>query len=427
MICAVSVSHAANRTWQDGDPLGGNFSDETRWAAPSAPGVNDTVTFNGGSYPENSEFTVTLTENVTNQWLRVSGNRAVHVTLNLNGYTYSTTSTDNSHTYFQGEDATLTFTGGTANLPVFSIGRSAGSLGKLILTGSGTTLNATTESYIANAGTGSLEITDGAKLNTTAIVRIAHGANANGSLLIEGSGSALNATGAAVIIAGNGTASLEIKDGGQLVASGGSGNIRFAQTGDSTSIGLITGQNSKLEGSGISIGGADTAKGGVAQVYVRDSASMIARGTLRVFEGSLLEVEDAQVVSSHFTGDLNSTLSLVITEPLAVEQALITVTNNVALDNMELILDLASGTTFAANEVIHLVNYGGILTGQFLNMDDGDLLNVGGYDFLLSYGSGEASSISLTVVPEPGTVVLIVGGSLLLTIFGKRKKQFTAK
>lgn len=422
MACAVSVSQAANLTWQNGDPLGGNFSDSSRWSSPLVPGVNDTVTFNGNPYPVDSEFTVVLTQNVTNQWLRAA-NGTFHMVLNLNGFSYETTSSDSGHTYIQGNDVTLELTGGAVTLPVFSVGRTAGTTGKLILAGSSTTLNASGVSYISNAGTGALEITGGAKMNTTAGLTVAHAAAGSGSVLIEGAGSALNTTGSlTVAIGGSGSGSLEIKAGGQLVTSGG-GNIRFALTSGSTSTGLITGQNSRLEGAAISIGGADNSVGGAAQVYVTDSAAFVARGLLRVYQGGFLEVEDALVTSNHLTADTGSTLSLILDSPFAGDQAFIMVANNVTLGDVNLNLSLAEGVSYAANDMISLINYGGILTGQFAGYDDGDILNVGGVDFQLSYGSGAASSISLTVIPEPGTVVLIIGGVLALAVWGKRTYQ----
>lgn len=417
----VSVAHAANRSWQNGDPLGGNFSDSSRWSGSATPGADDTATFSSNNFPDDSEFTVTLTENITNQWIRVAGNNRVAVTLDLNGYTYSTTSTDSGHTYFQGADATLILTGGTATFPVFSIARSANTQGKLVLTGSTTVLNSSGESFVGNAGAAEMVIQNAAKMTTTGNLRVAHGNSGVGTLKVSGNGSSLTSTGAALIIGHNGQASLEVSQGGKVLASGGGGVVRFAlgSTGDSSA--LITGQNSSLEAAEISIGGSGTAKGGVAEVYVVNEATMVSRGALLIYEGSLLEINNAQVRGNQFTGAANSALSLVLGSPLTEQQALLTVSNNVDLANMNLNLSLGDEASFSINEVINLVQYGGALTGQFSGIDDGDILNIGTYDFRLSYGAGTASSISLTVVPEPGTVVLLIGGATLLWNCGRRK------
>ncbi len=67
-----------------------------------------------------------------------------------------------------------------------------------------------------------------------------------------------------------------------------------------------------------------------------------------------------------------------------------------------------------------IASYGGTLSGQFatLNLPAGDTIN---------YGTGGDSSITLSVVPEPSTLVLLVAGAIGLLGCGSRRRRAGAE
>ena len=89
-VLALSVALAASGSslWANTDSwatgTSGNFNDASNWNG-GVPGTADTAFFNTGSV---SGYTVTLGSNVTNTSLDVEND---NVTLDLGGYTYTTT------------------------------------------------------------------------------------------------------------------------------------------------------------------------------------------------------------------------------------------------------------------------------------------------------------------------------------------------
>jgi hypothetical protein len=63
-----------------------------------------------------------------------------------------------------------------------------------------------------------------------------------------------------------------------------------------------------------------------------------------------------------------------------------------------------------------IASYGGTLNGTFsgLNLPAGDAIN---------YGTGNNSAITLTAVPEPSTLALLVAGAIGLAGYGWRKPR----
>lgn len=76
-----------------------------------------------------------------------------------------------------------------------------------------------------------------------------------------------------------------------------------------------------------------------------------------------------------------------------------------------LFVNLINGHTLGANEFYQIAEVGGILSGQFHGLDEGDLVGTfGGRDLFISYSQGNGNGIALyTAVPEPS-------GSMLLSI-----------
>ncbi len=93
------------------------------------------------------------------------------------------------------------------------------------------------------------------------------------------------------------------------------------------------------------------------------------------------------------------------------------VQGDLALDGL-LTVDLIDGFQLLANQEFIIAAVGGDLSGQFLGLNDGDLVgNFGGRDLFISYSAGIGTSVSLfTAVPEPGAsgLLAVVGIGCLL-------------
>lgn len=75
-----------------------------------------------------------------------------------------------------------------------------------------------------------------------------------------------------------------------------------------------------------------------------------------------------------------------------------------------LTVSLIDGFTLARNQEFLIADVGGVLSGQFTGLGEGDLVgNFGGVDLFISYGAGNGNDISLftSSVPEPSPLMLL--------------------
>jgi len=66
-------------------------------------------------------------------------------------------------------------------------------------------------------------------------------------------------------------------------------------------------------------------------------------------------------------------------------------------------LNIKFGGTFALNQVYTIATHGSGLNGTFAGLVDGDFVDPGNL-YRINYGSGPSGAITLTAVPEPGTL-----------------------
>jgi T5SS/PEP-CTERM-associated repeat protein len=116
--------------------------------------------------------------------------------------------------------------GGLANFTTLSLATVAGSQATATVTGSGSTLNASTSFGLGSGGTGILNITGGGSATVTAL-NLATLAGSQATITVDGSGSALSVTNSLSL--GQGTATLNITGGGQV-----SGSSLVTGTGQAT-------------------------------------------------------------------------------------------------------------------------------------------------------------------------------------------------
>lgn len=410
----------------------------------NVPNNDNTVArFYSNNYAPDSAFTVHLTQNVINAYMRIDGNDFFTVTLNLNGFNYTAATgagQGNAVTMIgrdAGDNNALILTGGGTfhTASALNIARAGSSTGHLTVTGTGTILStgSIAETRIGT-GTGTLEILNGGAYNSAGAVRVGYDGSGNGTVLVDNG--TWTANGGEVHFgtrASGAQGFLTVRNGGvvQNIAEGTNGHINFAGVGGSSATALVTGEGSQLTGSGITIGGRGATAAGTALMTVSDGGSLSA-STLRIHSGGTLVIDGG---SASFTNIGTATLSVTGNIQLVLngESApLISVSQNARLDATDVTglllgLSLGEGVSYSLNDEIQLLRYG-TLTGGFSNFEEGEVFSIGDYEFQFSYNmtSGANSFVGLTVtaVPEPGTLVLGMGVVVLL--FVTRRKWRSA-
>ncbi len=82
-----------------------------------------------------------------------------------------------------------------------------------------------------------------------------------------------------------------------------------------------------------------------------------------------------------------------------------------------LLVSLIEGHTLGFHQEYLIADVGGLLSGQFSGLAEGDLVgNFGGFDLFVSYTAGSGNGVSLfTAVPEPGAGILVFGAGFVST------------
>ncbi|HWL51422.1 MAG TPA: hypothetical protein VNQ90_03250 [Chthoniobacteraceae bacterium] len=421
-VAFLTPSPAEARTWKE--PDSGTFDgSDNQW--DTVPGAGDSAIFTG--YPASSEFTVTLTQDVTNAYIRLSGANAFELTLNLAGYRYTASTNDGAVARDANNSGnSLIITGGGAfNVGNFIVGRGTGSSGKLALEG-GSTMETAGYLYVGSGGTGSFDITGGSKFNSTGEVSVGRSTAVSGKVLVSGSGSELTAAGQIYFASSNATGTvgeLTVEAGGKVATTteGTEGTITFAYSAGSTATVLITGEGSQVYSrSGLAIGGTRNGNaGGTADITVRDRGTLQAATTLQFYSGASLTVDGGTVLTRDFGTASNAAAGeiLLTLGNTATSAASVRVSRDLFLDasTATLTLNLADGVSFGEDDVIHLIDYKGTLTGTFSNYSEGQLVTLGDNQFSFSYTLGEEGNrfIGLAAIPEPNSVAFLILGGLL--------------
>jgi len=270
---------------------------------------------------------------------------------------------------------------------------------------------------IGNVGKGELVIEDGGVWITEKAVRIGRTGQANGLVRLTGSGSEWNALGKGessgdlIGIGSAGTGSLEILEGAKVRA-----NIvqlaahqTHAETppGDGRGTLLVKNKGSSLECATLYVGGGvDRANrppavvGGVGSVILEDQG-LVQASALWVFPFSTLSFAGGTLALSS-----NAVAENAVMEPRSVlsfqlgaagSPAPFTVAD-LTIDQVK--LSIIPGDSFKATvaQVFPLISYSGEIKGTFAGLENGGSVTVGTHTFSIDYGSGNDKSISLKVV-----------------------------
>jgi T5SS/PEP-CTERM-associated repeat protein len=332
----------------------------------------------------------------------------------------------------------------------------ASSAGLEIRSGGSLTTSLTSAHYVGTRGTGLMTIQNGATVNVNGPLNIGWGdAVAHGAGTVNQLGGAYNGTSSSAglilgtlaastpLPASSGTYNLQegsLALGGSIVVgqagvgvfnmSGGiattnsflqigrTGTGTFTQTGgavtanrasgDAMVIAALAGATGTYEISGGSLSVIATGAAGLSNGILAGTAN----GTLRVIGNGATSISIVGDYKQYEDANLDLEIGAGITP--------IELTGNVTLGGA---LDVAFTASPSLGQQFTVLNYGGSLTGAFSTFDnfvDGPL-GPNTIELSISYGAGSDSAVVLTVVPEPASASLIVGGVALASLAARQR------
>lgn len=415
-IAAGSAS-AANQSWNTGGPTD-NWSASTttnlNWDGGVAWSDNNTANFSGTGEG------VSVTGTVMVAGLNITGNNFSFSGSGLRFLTDSSISVGSGHM--------ATFIGGVAGT----------NIGTLTITGGGTV------KFIASNKlfTGTLKIDNGSTLqlgaNSSSIdyIKDANSMTVDGRLsLWAGTGETINALNGAstgIVASAGGTRTLTVGSSngmgnfaGSLQDGGGTASVvGFTKIGSgsqtlsginsytgATNLNagtlLINGNNSAATGN--LTAAATTILGGTGTI---GAALTTVNGAIT--GGSLAAIGTLSTRALAFTSTA-SLLAQINSSTMSADK--LAVTGDFELGSATLTLDDLA-VAQANNGTLTLVSYTGSLTGSFHNAADDSTILLGGNAWMIDYGTGTNSAITLTAVPEPAGTLL--GGLGLLALLRRR-------
>jgi hypothetical protein len=221
----------------------------------------------------------------------------------------------------------------------------------------------------------------------------------SGVLLTATNGISIQSTG---MLTGEGTLAGNVNNHGMIQVGAGS-QMNFLDS--LVQIGTLH-VGSDINGNGTAvIHGAFTGNGGFT-----GGGDVFALGELRPGNSPASVLYDGNLYLSASTDTFIELGGLEIGD---FDQLLVTGDLNLAGD---LFVSLIDGHSLGFNQDYLIADVGGLLTGQFHGLSDGDLVgNFDGFDLFISYGAKGGNGISLfTAVPEPGSGILLLTGFLVM-------------
>lgn len=458
---------AATFTWTGGGGANTLFSNPENWGeTEDYPEGGDTAVFQWSG-----NQTVTFDDNETTTHVQflgtMDGSTPPTLTLDLSSFTYNTTTSIATNIFFpsgantprtlQVQNGTLTI-GGTQWWGHGGAGGSGG--GEVVVrVQQGATMNVaatylswrnSTEASIST----SFVVEDGGILNGSGLFAVGNGADHIGNVVVDGSGSELNLTGARnnqnrfYIGSGSANGNVTISDGGKIET-----NIEVGIGNGVRSVGNLTVTGglfdeveseftpSRIIGNDMYIGGASpVGAGSTPQASGMGHASFLDGGTgqfitLRsyfnadaYFDDDLDEWVDTRGTLTIDAGHVAVTGTATLFAGSVTELGVRTVAQDVLMTVNNLILDstlqllIAGDFVAAMNDEIHLIQYTS-LTGTFAGLSEGATIHHDGHSFTIHYEMGTGGDIiGLTVIPEPATVTLLAGMLAALLLLQRRKR-----
>lgn len=273
---AASSAHAATITWSNS--AGGNYTTAANWSSATVPASADDVVFS-----LNNTYSVLFPtgSNRTNRSARVSGG---DVTFNIGGaarnYTLTGTLSQQDLVVGGTTPATLTLTNGKLATPSTRVGSTSGTTGTLNVS-TGATLDSDTYFIeVGGSGTGTLNINNGGDV-LAADVLLGAISGGNGTLSVTGSGSTLAGTGA-LTVGRFGSGTLDVSGGATVTTATG----QLGSVAGSKGTATITGAGSQWTTTGdLHVGGSANGAGGTGDLSTTTAgAKLTVGGLLKVWD-----------------------------------------------------------------------------------------------------------------------------------------------
>lgn len=268
-----------------------------------------------------------------------------------------------------------------------------------------------------------------------------------GRLEIDGAGSIFNMDGAGegqgtggqgLVLGGsnNGTGIIEITNGGVFTMARQTALARGGPDAEGTI--HVEGDGSAFDARNLIVGGrTDGGPGqgvqGVGRIVVKDGGKVetwnISTAT-QIFDTSTVEIDNGTFsVNNPMIWHPGATYALTLNNPdhlTSVVPLEILSNRNITLTDSEVVLDLTLGSGFAPDvgDLFTLFTYEGNLNGTFDGLPQDALITMGLYEFRIDYGAGSDSYafLEVTAIPEPTSIAyLLVGVGLLLGVIRRRR------
>lgn len=281
-------------------------------------------------------------------------------------------------------------------------------------------------------GRGEVEVRNGGRLVTSLAIELgtvssSTDRSAEGDLLITGAGSRVEVDRDLILgeAAGGPTAAnyigrVHIEDGGVL-DSGVFGNNRDAFLGRNGGVGEVTvgGAGSQWIHNSREIFIGDD-QGGTGLLRLEDGGSATFQDRVIVHDGSRLEIASGSIAGNALDLESGAVFELTLaTIDLAAPR--ITLDDQFDPGGATFVLELAAGFSANLNDTFVVVEYDEITAAIFDGLPEGAVLGQDGYLFRVSYGVDVSDAFTLTVIPEPGTALLLIS-SLLLTLIRRGRR-----
>ncbi len=457
LIFSLAAVSAATYTWDGGAEA--DYDSSASWSPTGVPGSADIAIFN-----PTGETIVNFSDDEFSSELRIQGEAdgatQPNVTFDLGGNVYRVTSGSGRLNFLVGvADSVRSLNVKNGEL---SVGTGLVMWGYANVEGAETILRIQEGGVLRHTAAAGIGRTESSDRTTTAKLYIenggkllaensfsiaANGGNgtSNADVFIIGPTSVMEAKASdrSVVNIGNalGHGTLRITDGGLLDSSRAIG-VGFGEVG--TAALTVSGVNvnnsdpenpittaSRILGNQLYIGGGRARDDGnnLPRAGGEGVAEFLDGGygqftTLLAYNNSVngtkgtLRIDDAFVtVSGTATFQAGSVTELGLR---SVEQDVLMFASNLVLDStLQLLID--GSFSAALHDSIHLIEYTS-LTGTFAGLGEGDTFSVDGHTFSIHYAMGDGENIiGLTVIPEPGTIAVILGAICLGICVARRK------
>lgn len=416
-----STSAWADTNWTNAG--GGNFGEPTNWNNGVPVAEDQALIAPAGDY------TITLDQSRTIRSLRLTGSTG-EVTLDLGGYTLSTTSTTSKDSQAalvlsgtNGGSRIFNIQNGTLEVAMSRIG-AANTATMNVHSGATLKMLAGQDHFVGNSGNAVLNIANGGKLEVLGgQLMIGSNQAGVGTLNVRGENARFESSGA-VFVGHNGVGHLLITEGAQATFS-----TNFTVGRRSLSGHIGDGDAIISDGAVVSFANVRLGHGARGGMKIVGGADVTA-SAINIYADSILEIDGATVqVSGSSTWGTGSTYNIhlngVADKPLTVD--------SLTLSSTTLVVQLGDDFVAQSGAIYSIIDYTGTITGSFVDgegnvLAEGALIAVGDYIFTLTYGSrsgGGTVGLTISQIPEPAHMAQAAAlVALCMILLRRRYRQY---